>query len=136
MANQRPVTYTERVAVAVTAEQLERLRRYARLHQTAMSIVLREAALVEIERGDLSLADETQHTIGEMLERRDRPTEKPAKRHGARIVVNLTRDQRRAIERAALRNGTTVSHTLRAAGLKRAKIAAAKDLPLGRPLGH
>jgi hypothetical protein len=136
MANDRKVTYTDCVSVPITGTQREQLRAYALRHDTAMSIFLREEALKDIGREDLSLAEETAYPVSGMLDRKDRPDALPERRHGARVKVNLTREQKRALERAALARGITPSALLRDAGLRAARIARAKPLALGRPLGH
>lgn len=102
MSNHRPVVYTERIAVAITAVQRERLRRFAKQTGTAMSIIPREAALADIGRTDLSLAADTAFTVGAMI---DRKPQKPSKRHGARALINLTKPQRDALEKAAIARG-------------------------------
>lgn len=133
MSNPRPLTYTDRISVALTALQREQLRRYADAHGTAMSIVMREAALAAIGRADLSLADETEFPVGGMLHRQHA---RPLRRLGATVVINITGEQRKALERAALAEGIAVSHLVRRAGLLKAGIAPAKPRPVGRPIGH
>jgi hypothetical protein len=131
MGNIRELTYTERTSVALTYAQHQGLRRFARRQGVGMSVIMREALLAQLGRQDLSLQEETAFPVGKNLYQavQDRPG------HSTRVVVNHTREQRRVFERAALSQGTSVSHLLRSAGLRAAGVAEAKPAAVGRPIG-
>jgi hypothetical protein len=141
VANPRPLVYTVRKAVRVTPAQYEGLRRYAIDHDTAVSIVLREAALKLIGRPELSLADETAFPIGNMLARSDRRARRRSNRQSVVLVLcNLTDAQYKALERYAAKHRLATSAVLRNAGLARARLdpalpPAANARHPGRPLG-
>jgi hypothetical protein len=93
---------------------------------------MREEALKDIGRDDLSLLELTKYPMEGSL---DRDWRRPQDGMAARVVVNLTAAQRKALDRAAIARGTSASHILRTAGLKRARIALPTPQPLGRPIG-
>lgn len=134
MANTRPVTYTTRVSVPITAGHREALRQWCSEHDTGMGMLLRESALEFIGRADLSRAgDAPPITVGQMLQRQ--PYTRQAKRHGPRIVVHFTKQQRAALEHAALERNVSLASLIRDASLAAIGLKPAPPLGRGRPLG-
>src|SRR5262245_37200924 len=124
----KPKTYTERVGVALTNYQRDRLRVYARQHQTGVAVVMREAALAKIGRADLSVAETTAwFRVGVNVDREHDRERKPG--HAARVIVNLTRAQQLALQLAAELGETSVSTLLREAALETAGLPLSKPKP-------
>lgn len=134
MANERPKLYTVRRSIPLTEAQREGLRRHCARMDVAIGVFAREAALKAIDREDLSLEHKTLAYPGDLLKR---VRSKPVRRTGARMIINLTSTQDRALSRAATSQGVTLSHLVREAALAEAGLKPSGKLSnVGRPVGH